>query len=264
MNKILTIGTCTKDIFEGKSYFGGAAGGITLNLAKLDVSVGILSVLGDDSFSKKYLKELKKRKTDIKLLAFKKGALPILEVVSKRNSETARKFNDNGTYQILENLTHSKDDFKSYAWIHAVNVPKKLADYTATHFKGKVSYCPGSLLARNPKSLSVILIKKADLIFANEEEFIILNNMVNFKELFERNLKALILTRGSKGNTLITKNGRNSFQPKKVKVIDSTGAGDALVVGFIKEYILGKKLEDSMEEGMRIATKSVMTKGVIL
>lgn len=264
MNKILIVGTCTKDIIYGESYFGGAAGGIALNLGKLGVSVGILSVLGSDSFSNKYKRELESRKVNIDLVKNRRGKIPTLEVISTENTELARKFNYYGVDKILENLKPSRSKLNKYSWVHVVNTPKKLADYLAENFNDHISYCPGSLLVRNNSSLSVDLLKKSNLIFANQEEYSILQERIDLKDLFGNKLKAILITKGNKGITLKTKNYDKNFPVKKVKVVDVTGAGDAFFVGFMKKYLVSNNLRKSVKAGIKLASTSVGIKGVVV
>lgn len=263
MKKILICGFCTQDFINNKSYFGGAAGGIALNLSSLGVKVGMLSVLGEDDFSEKYKKELLKRKINISLVFSKAGRIPYLEVVDNKNSESSRKFNDNGVRNKLENITPDFKLLNSYNFLHAVNIPKKLCNYLAQNFKGDIFYCPGSLLVRDHNSLSGRLASSSRFIFCNQEEYRILEKKLDFKKLFGKKLKLLLVTRGEKGVTAIYKDKVVNYDSIKVKkIVDTTGGGDAFALGFIKTIMNGKSFNEGIRYGIKLASVAVQSYGV--
>lgn len=263
--KVLITGFCTEDTVNGRSYFGGAAGGIALNLASFDVLVGLLSVLGSDVFSRRYEKELLSRKVDISLVTKVNHRLPLLTLTSTENSETARTFEDFGTRTDLKLLIPSTKLLNDYQILHVVNTPKNLCDYLANHFVGEISYCPGSLFFRDNSVLSTKLLKRANFVFCNEEEYELLKKIFDLSQLFSHSIRMICITYGAQGIEIKTKNTSNKFQLEFVeKVVDITGAGDAVVVGFLKEWIIGSSLEQGVQEGIRLAAKVVQKKGVLL
>ncbi|MDP2637523.1 MAG: PfkB family carbohydrate kinase [Candidatus Levybacteria bacterium] len=263
MKKILVCGFCTQDFIRNKSYFGGAAGGIALNLASLGVNVGILSVLGEDNFSKEYKKELLKKRVDISLVLDKAGRIPYLEVIDDKNSEFSRKFNDNGTKDKLEDTNPDFRLLNSYSFLHAVNAPKKLCNYLAQNFKGDISYCPGSLLVRDHNSLSDELASSSKFIFCNQEEYEILEKKVDFNNLFNKKLRLLLVTKGEKGVTAIYKDKVVSYDSIKVKkLVDTTGGGDAFALGFIKAIMDDESFDKGIKYGIKLASIAVQSYGV--
>jgi sugar/nucleoside kinase (ribokinase family) len=265
-NKILICGGCNQDIINKNSLFGGAAGGIALNLSRFIDGVGILSVLGrDDAFSLKYQSEFNKRRIDTSMIEYADVPIPRLTIVNKDNSETAREYLTFGTNQVLEKYQPDPKLLNRFNFLHVENTPKLLADYLASEFKGVISYCPGSFLIRNKATLSIDLLNRAQFIFCNDEEFKALKEY-NLEELFSGNLKLIVHTQGEKGLDLITKDKTTHFDriPPASLDIDSTGAGDAIIVGFFKEYLNDRPLEDSIQEGLRLASVVIQHHGVLL
>lgn len=265
MKKVLLCGTANLDIVDGEHYFGGAGGGMALNLSRFLEGVGILTVLGDDDFSQKYLAEFKKRKVDISLVMFAKVELSTITVVSSENSEKARIFQDFGVRDIFQALQPDPGKLNNFQWLHVVNTPPRLCDHLAKKFMGFISYCPGSLLMRDMNNLSLPLLKKADFIFCNDEEYRLLQEKVNWEELFQGNLKMVCHTQGKKGLTMHLAD--RFVRIPRVEVashVDSTGAGDAVAVGFIKEVVNGHSYEEGLKEGFRLASLVIQQPGVVL
>ena len=264
MKKVLIAGFCTTDIISNQTFFGGAAGGIVLNLAKFNLNVGILSVLGNDKFSQKYLEEFKKFKADLSLLIFSKNKISELTVIKDNNLEEGRDFKDFGNFEALANFKPDIKKLNVFDFLHVVNAPRNLCDYLSKNFKGEISYCPGAFLVRDINSLSEKLLLKTNFLFCNEEEFKILEKNFNFKDLFEKKLKLICVTKAKKGLVLLEKEKETNISPvliKKEKIIDTTGAGDAVVVGFIKSLIKNHTYKQALIEGQKLSAKVIQKYG---
>ena len=90
------------------------------------------------------------------------------------------------------------------------------------------------------------VLKYTDLFLPSEEELFLITQKRNLDEAVKSlKIKKIIVTRGEKGAILYEKNKKVSFKGFKVKVLDTTGAGDAfsagISVGILKKY-KGKKL----------------------
>lgn len=265
MKQILVSGFCTEDKINNVSYFGGAAGGIALNLAGEKVPVGILSILGKDSFSEKYLSELQKREVNLSLLKQIAERLPLLTVVSQENSERSRTFEDFGCKKLLASLEPEKNLLAKSQILHVVNTPQKLCDYLAENFEGIISYCPGSFLMRDPDNLSQHLLQRATYIFCNEEEYEILSEHTQIEQLFSGCLELFCLTKGEKGITVHTSDQTIHLPSIAVEhIVDTTGAGDAIVVGFLAALAHEKAPLEGIKKGQLLATRVVQKRGVTI
>lgn len=262
---LLVCGFCTEDVIGDKSYFGGAAGGIALNASNLGLRVGLLSVLGQDNFSQKYKAELEEKGISTELIDFSARQLPRLTIQSDENTEASRTFDDNGAKKVLENLEPEPSQLNDYSLLHVVNVPRKLCDYLADTFTGVISYCPGSFLYRDSSTLSMKVLEKAQLVFANEEEYGILAKNASVGDLLDKNLKYLVVTKGKAGVDVYEGSNITHYDAPEIKIAtDTTGAGDAFFVGFISAYLKKSPLESCVMKGMSLAAEIVTKNGVIL
>jgi len=66
-----------------------------------------------------------------------------------------------------------------------------------------------------------------------------------------------VIKRGQRGCTVVTAEARLDLAPVEAKVVDSTGAGDALAAGFL----LGGSLEEAARRGLEAAARCVATVG---
>ena len=106
---------------------------------------------------------------------------------------------------------------------------------------------------RHQNDFLELIKSQVSMLFCNQEEaFSIMETQVTQKaiELLSESVETVIMTLGSRGS-LICENGEISYiDPLEVKVVDTTGAGDAYAAGFLYGYSQGK----SMVECGRIAS----------
>ena len=83
-----------------------------------------------------------------------------------------------------------------------------------------------------------------------------------FSEQRKRQEKNLLVTLGSDGAILRTKNGEIiKVTAPKTEVIDTTGAGDGFVGAFAAALNAGKELQIALEFAIKFASNSVGKKG---
>lgn len=96
-----------------------------------------------------------------------------------------------------------------------------------------------------------------DILFANEEEIMALYDVFEWDQvpiiLQNKNLIAA-LTRSDKGSMIITEDTTYDVPAKPVKVVDTTGAGDAYAAGFLYGFTEGMDLSKCGELGTAAAS----------
>jgi len=71
----------------------------------------------------------------------------------------------------------------------------------------------------------------------------------------ENNNKIIVITMGERGSVAL-KNGEKKFQDIiPVKVVDTTGCGDAFQAAFVMEYMKNKNIASALFAGTKHATK---------
>ena len=82
------------------------------------------------------------------------------------------------------------------------------------------------------------------------------------KSLLNLGPKEVIITRGSKEVKVYTINETFEVPPFKVKAVDTTGAGDAFVAGYIKARLEGKSLREAIKYALAVAAITTTKLGV--
>ncbi len=100
-------------------------------------------------------------------------------------------------------------------------------------------------------------LKYCDLLTPNETEAELLGG----KEALLEKVPALLLTLGSKGFSIITREGEKTYPCRKITPVDTTAAGDTLCGGMCACLAEGKPLEEAARFGSLAATLACTRKG---
>lgn len=111
----------------------------------------------------------------------------------------------------------------------------------------------------------------ASFIKPNQEEFESLKKMTDsasneelINKLFEHGIKNIIHTLGKDGTILINQDGKKKFQPPKIEVNSSIGAGDSFVGGLVAGLINGMDAQKAVCYGISAAASTLKSAGTDL
>lgn len=270
--RLLVVGNLAKDVIDGKEQFGGSAANLALGAKRMGLSVGIMSVLGKDPFSKTYREFLGDNGVDISLIPDTLEELPVCEVVSRQNSIASSVWNDNGCHPAMDAIRVTSPMFEKYALVHLVSCPPKLARNIALT-NVQLSFEPGPMLIEDSAYFDRETAKLSALMFMNEEEFATAKRYLNegFVNQDEyHKLLALVVTLGKQGVKLFKQTSENTIELNipttcpHSEIVDPTGAGDNFKAGFLSGYMRGRRLEECVQIGAEMGAACVMQKGGIL
>ncbi|MBD3300757.1 MAG: carbohydrate kinase [Candidatus Moranbacteria bacterium] len=294
-NQILCFGEVLIDFFGSiKEGFipklGGAPANVAIGLKKMNYpQVLFLGKVGQDLFGRFLVQSLKKIEIDTSYLISSSRFNTTLAYVSL-DEEGQRDFSFfRGAHEQISKEEVEKVDLRrvrilQFGSLTQTNeICSKATDFliaAAKKNKVFVSYDPNVRLPlwsdySYLKSVIKQTIQKVDLLKINEEELEFLTETRQLKKgaakLWKDNLKVLIVTLGEKGAFFKTEKVEGYIEGEKVKVVDTTGAGDAFNAGFLYKIsgcikngnleISGDKLAESVQFANRIASQSVTVKG---
>lgn len=141
--------------------------------------------------------------------------------------------------------------------IMQLEIPLSVVEYAAKSAKAK-----GMTVLLNPApavKLSAELLSNVDIIAPNESEIEILTGVkptgdvelaLGVKNLYRLGVKRVIVTLGSRGSAIAEGQTITYIPPRKVDVVDTTGAGDT----FVGAVALRLETGDTLEQAARFAT----------
>ncbi len=129
----------------------------------------------------------------------------------------------------------------------------------------RVSFDPGALYAGIGLTKLEPIIDKTSVMMPNAGEIALLTGKTDYKAgarlLIDEGVEVLAVKLGSKGCYVIDRDESHLVEPFKVKVVDTTGAGDAFDAGFIFGLLSGKNINEAGKIGNFVASRSITAMG---
>lgn len=252
--------------------FGGKGANQAVAAAKLGADVLMLTKVGDDMFGGNTLNNLASYGIDTSLCSVvpntTSGVAPIFVDPNSQNSILIIK----GANKDLTpaDIDAGAEKLKQCELIILQLEISLETVYYAIEFGRK----HGIEVLLNPApadpNLSLEKISSCAFFMPNESELSSLTKMpVDTDEqvvaacakLIEAGIKNVIVTMGSRGSMLVTKDGYHKVNPIKVNAVDTSGAGDAFIGSFANYYVKDKNILEAMKTASAFAALSVTARG---
>jgi fructokinase len=275
MPDIITLGELLIDFVPTKSGVtlaeaeafkkapGGAPANVAAGLAKLGVSSGFIGKVGDDAFGHFLADTLFKTGVDITCLCFSSQARTALAFVTL-HADGEREFlffRHPSADMLLSDADVNPDYIRSakifhFGSISMIDEPVRsatlFAAQTAREAGLTISYDPNLRLKLWPdahSALAGIMLgwPFAHVIKLSDEELVFLTGEGDLergaRSLMHPGLRMMMVTQGSQGCFILTQEASFKIPGFSVQAVDTTGAGDAFVAGFLKGLLENPKAE---------------------
>ncbi|MGC8993612.1 MAG: carbohydrate kinase family protein [Candidatus Aenigmatarchaeota archaeon] len=234
---------------------GGSGFNIAKVLSFLKNKVEFFGKVGNDSYGEKILKAMEENKVSTKNVKVVDGMSGFSLIFLFRGEKTII------TYRGANNLLSEKDiDEKTIknsdcfiftSMISNQNIKfLRKATEIARENDVKIVCNPSIAMVDYQKNSLLELMKKSDFVIMNKKEAMKLtkaNNPIKAaKKLKKVSNSTVIVTLGKKGSLLFEEKIK-IFKSFKVKVVDTTGAGDSFTAAFIHSFFKTKELDYSMK-----------------
>jgi alpha-D-ribose-1-phosphate 5-kinase (ATP) len=279
-NEVVGLGTCNIDFITEVPRFvkaddevdvenlttslGGSASNFTVAVSRLDIKTGIIARIGNDYFGKWSYNAFKKEGIDTKrLIRLDELTGMVFIAVDPVGERSMYTFMGANAQFHLE-----KEDIqyiKGSKVLHVTGMYKEVVEEASRH-ANFLSLDPGTILSSYGMGDLDKIIHRTNIIFLNRKEAAILTGMDfdgGASMLVDMGVPMVVVTLGRDGASLYTEEGVIHSSARKVKVLDTTGAGDAFAAGFIASYINGRKYEYCMDFANLVASYSVQRVGAM-
>lgn len=254
---------------ELEFFTGGGGTNTAVAFSRLGLRTGWIGRLGDDANGKIILDELERE--GVKFLGYSGGVTGysvILDAVeSDRTIFTFKGCNDDLSYRKIKK-PETKWLYFSSMMDKSFKAIKKIS-YHANIHNIKIAFNPSLYLAnKGVRYLKPVLRNTEILIFNKEEAQALLGKNIEnqyqmLHEIHKLGPKIVIITDGKNGAHCLDTIEKHFYgiKPVKLKIKETTGAGDAFASGFVAGKILGKDTEYSLRLGMLNAESVIKYKG---
>ncbi|MFH1470165.1 MAG: carbohydrate kinase family protein [Candidatus Micrarchaeota archaeon] len=246
-------------ISEFDTYFGGGAANTACAAAKLGVKVGLIAAVGEDFKGSDYEKQLKKSKIDlshVKILTGKKTPRAYMFLEPHGNFLS---FFYWGAGEEFKRLEPPEINLKEGDLIHISTGDPDFNVKLSERF-GSVSFDPSYDTPLYNKEHMVKILKHTKFLFCNRHEMSEILELIETSPL-DFGVEAIIMSEGSGGTVVKTRNYTIKVPAVKAKVIDTIGAGDAHRAGFLCAYLKGDSLKRCAQIASSVASFVVEKRG---
>ena len=246
----------------------GANQGITI--AKLKKEMTFLGKVGNDSFGETLLESMGSAGANIDHIEKIDGPSGIAVInVDKEGQNNITVIpganNEVDTEYILKNKAVFE---KAELVLFQLEIPIETVKFSL-----KLAKEFGKITVLNPapaQELDDEMIGNIDILIPNEYELERISKVkVTDKDsilkaanvLLGKGVKKLIVTLGSQGVLYIDQQGHEFYKAYKVKVVDTTGAGDSFIGGFVASYVEDGNIGQAIEMGQKVAALCIQKIG---
>jgi len=253
-------------IIDFSEACGGSAANTIVGLARLGLETGYIGKVARDHEGKLLRDDFDKEKVNTRgIVVTESGRSGVVMCFVDKKGERAMYIDPGVNNSLkLEEIDPAYANsttfvhFSSFVGQEAFHVQKKLI--TSLSSEIKVSLDPGDLYADKGLNALKPMIKRCHVFFPNEHELKILTG-----EEYERGAEILLnegvrivaVKLGPKGCYVTDGKEKHLIPRYPVKVVDTTGAGDAFCAGFLYGLIKGKGLEQCGRIGNFVASKCI-------
>ena len=256
MKRLVCFGSCCIDFYSnldgGKPFVGGGPVNTAVYAAEKGVPVSLLSCIGNDTYGDLVLQRLQEKPIDLSHFRRENGNTALCEVTIENNERILGDYDEG----VMRDYRLSPEDI---AFI-------KTHDIALTDLWGQqegllkeLKQDGGLTLAfdaadRPDDPAAVEAMKSCDIFFFSSEEDCetVVGEML---EIIRHGPSLAVAMCGSRGSVCMDSSGicRYRIVPE-VEIVDTLGAGDSYIAGFLYGYLAGKDIE----ECMRIASETVL------
>lgn len=279
MKKIVVLGSMNMDLtiladpFPGKgetvsgSGYAQIPGGKGANQAvaagRMGSDISFISACGNDEFGETLIKELNKSNVNTNTITQVETHTGIALIVREADGDNRIILAAGANGQILPSMVKTlKSTIKEADFLLLqLEIPMETVEYAAALAKES-----NTIVILDPApavKLSDSLLSNIDFLLPNEHELdLALGNIAGDLSskadiLTRKGVGTLILTEGSKGVTIISRDTKIKIEAPKMKAVDTTAAGDTFAGAFAYGLANGWEISKAAEFAVKAASLSV-------
>ncbi len=274
VDKLYKVNMIAKEEEEGfitdfKEAPGGSAANTIVGLARLELKTGYIGKLAQDREGELLLNDFRKESVDTSGITISnRGRSGVVTGYIDGKGERAL-YVDPGVNDWLEFKEINLDYAANTEFLHLTSFVGKKPFEAQKQLLNQlpdveISFDPGALYARKTlKSLKPI-IKRSSAMFPNAKEVKLLTGQdyeEGSKSLTKEGARIVAVKLGNKGCYVTNGEKSHMIEPYKVKVADTTGAGDAFCAGFLYGLIKGQDMYQCGILGNFVASRCISKMG---
>lgn len=258
-------------ISDGSHYtlgFGGAESNVAIGLARQGVAVAWYSALGADGFGEMIEREISAEGVRVEIRIDPQR--PTGMMVKSRSTDTTRPvsyYRSGSAASALATTDIQRIDFDGVRLIHISGILPALsasaAELAVELFREAkkrsirtsldVNYRAPLWSLDQARTVLEPLLEDVDILFGDTSELALLGIDSSTSDslgaaLTNHSLLDIVVKRGSQGAACMSVDGWSEVEAYPVNVVDTVGAGDAFVAGYLRSFLAGDDLAQRLAQ----------------
>lgn len=257
--RIATVGDNCMDAYSslGKAYPGGNPVNVAVYMLRLGVSASYTGVVGDDSYGKQMKDALAAKGVDISHVHTRRGRTAVTRVELVEGNRVFGDYDEG----VMADFKLTEEDIRflcAHDLIHTGIWGKIENDLPDLHQKGvKISFDFADKLDHEIVQKALPFVDYAFFSHTCDDEFI----RDYIKKAQEKGPRLVIATLGENGSIVFDGQKFTTFGIVPVDVVDTMGAGDSFIAGFMHSILLGNDLPTCLARGAENASVTLKYMG---
>lgn len=254
--KLVAVGDNCMDAYSSGEYYpGGNPVNVAVYTAKLGGNSSYVGVVGNDENGKIMLEAINKKNVDISHLNVVEGRTAVTQVDLVDGERVFGDYDEG----VLKNFKLTKNQ-KDYIYKHDLvvsglwgNVQSEFKD-----FKDNGLITAFDAATRPYDEAPTAVLQYLDYLFYSVGDVETSESLKKEMIIFHSNgLKVVVVTKGETGSIAYDGKSFTEFGIFPVKVVDTMGAGDSYIAGFLKGVLEEKDIKECMEQGAKTASDTI-------
>ena len=257
--KVAAIGDNCIDVYEriGKKYPTGNVVDTGVNIQKLGIPVSVISTTGSDENGVWMVEALTKEGLDLSHFKVGDGATAITYM----DMDGLDRVHGDYVEGVLENIVFDDEDIRFAAehdlvhtalWGKAEDALPKIKALSGA----KISFDYADRLDHELVEQTLPYVDYGFYSYHKERDPFIEGYL---KDKVDRGMKIAVATFGDKGSLAYDVKQFYEGGIYPAKLVNTVGAGDSFIAGFLYEILMGSDIEKCLDTGARVAAKVVST-----
>lgn len=259
MKRLATLGDNCVDIYPhlGKAFSGGNAVNVAVYSTRYGMKPGCVTWVGEDEYGRMLKADMARAGVDTRHVHVKCGVTAQTQVEMKGNDRVLGEY----TEGVMADFTLEEHDFAwlaGYDIIHSAIWGHAESAFPRLHAAGKLTAFDFADKWDSP--LWPSLLPHLDFVFASAQQEDA-DLQARMQASVEQGAGMMIVTLGEQGS--IAWDGRQFWRQAalEVKVVDTMGAGDSYIAGFLCAVANNNSLSQAMEQGTQSAARTIQYHG---
>ncbi|PID26639.1 MAG: fructoselysine 6-kinase [Candidatus Cloacimonadota bacterium] len=261
--KIATVGDNCIDYYlnSKKMYAGGNSVNVAVYSKRLGIDSSYIGAIGSDRYGEYMIKQIKSKDVDISHLNILDGKTAVTKVELVDGERVFGEYDEG----VLKNFKLSSEQ-KRFILTHDLVIT---ALWGNVHNDLKYFKESGMIVAFDAatepfSNIGLIAMENTDYFFFAIDNYgkeNLENLKLNMKKIYNKGVKQVIATLGECGSIVYNGTDFTEFGIIKCDVVDTMGAGDSYIAGYLKGVLEKRSIEECMRLGAKNASKTIQYNG---